>query len=642
MANKYDGNAIKILEGLEAVRKRPGMYIGSTSSAGLHHLVWEIVDNSIDEVMNANAKNINVILHEDNSISVLDDGRGIPVDINSQTKISTVETVLTILHAGGKFDESAYKTAGGLHGVGSSVVNALSSWLICEVYRDQKIYQAKFINGGHIHQSLKVIGTTKKTGTLIHFLPDPLIFKNLVFNPNIIKERLHESTFLIKDLKIIFEDKINKKKYEFINNQGLIDFIKFINETKKTFSDVIFFKNTINKIDVEVAFQYSDQNNEIMVSFANSVKTSEGGVHENAFKNALTSVVNNYARKHDLLKEKDKNLEGDDIREGLSSVISLRIPESLISYEGQTKNKLFTPEANEAVKKTIEDNFSFWLEENKTQALDLVNRAIVARDAKLAAKRAREETKKVKKIKEERGMGGKLTPAQSKDPTLNELFLVEGDSAGGSAKLGRNKKYQAILPLRGKVLNVLKARLVDVLKNEEIASIFTCLGTGIGAEFDLKKLKYHKIIIMTDADTDGSHIQVLLLTLFYRFMRPLIENGNIYIALPPLYKLTNKNTKKFFYAWDDVELDQLKKEQKNYEIQRYKGLGEMNADQLFETTMDPSKRLLLRVNINDILQAERQINTLMGNDVSIRRQWIDNNIDFSVIDELQINNEESK
>lgn len=634
MSSGYQATNIKVLEGLEAVRKRPGMYIGSTNSNGLHHLVWEILDNSIDEVLNGYANNIVVTLHKDYSVSILDNGRGIPTEKHPSTSLSGVETVLTILHAGGKFDENTYKSAGGLHGVGSSVVNALSSWLVCEVYRNNQIHQAKFINGGKIQQNLQVIANTRKTGTLIHFLPDPLIFKNLHFSPTTIRDRLQESTFLIKELNIVFEDKVNNQSYEFNNPNGLVDFANFITKDKNGLSDVIYFKQNYQKIEVEIALKYTHEENEMIVSFANAVKTIEGGVHESAFKNALSTVINNVARKFNLLKEKERNLEGEDIRDGLVGIISVKIPESLISYEGQTKNKLFTPEAYEAVRKCTEEALGFWFVENKNQTIEIVNKAIKSRDARIAAKQAKEATKKTKKIKEERGMGGKLTPAQSKDPKLNELFLVEGDSAGGSAKLGRNKKHQAILPLRGKVINVEKTRLVDVLKNEEIASIFTCLGTGIGKEFDISKLKYHKVIIMTDADTDGSHIQVLLLTLFYRFMRPLIENGNIYIALPPLYKLTNKQTKQHYYAWDDDQLDELKIVNKNYEIQRYKGLGEMNADQLYSTTMDPQNRLLLQVNIDDILQAEKQISLLMGEDVESRREWINNNIDFSVIDQM--------
>lgn len=626
---KYDASNIKVLKGLEPVRKRPGMYIGSTDSRGLHHLIWELFDNSIDEVMAGFANKITVTLHANNFVSVEDNGRGIPVDINPTTKLSAVETVFTVLHAGGKFDDSSYKTAGGLHGVGSSVVNALSDFLVCQVYRDNKIHEAKFGNGGKVVQPLKVIGETQKQGTKILFHPDPLIFKEIKFSATTIKERLLESSFLFNNLNIEFIDETTKTKQKFVSENGLSDFVTYINKNKTTTSPIVSFSDKSNNIPVDIAFQYTNEINEIIVSFANSVKTIEGGSHVNGFKTGLTSAINSYAQKWKLLKEKDKNLEGDDIREGISVVISIQVPENMITYEGQTKNKLFTPEAYDTVKKIVESSVTKWLDQNKSTSINLIKQIIAARDARLAAKKTRDSLKKTKGKQAEKILSSKLTPAQSKTPELNELFLVEGDSAGGSAKLGRNKKFQAILPLKGKVINVEKAKLNDILKNEEIGTIITCLGTGIDKNFSIDKLKYHKIIIMTDADVDGSHIQALILTMFYRFMRPLIEHGHIYLAIPPLYKVWKKsNPKEFSYAWDVNSLNEAKEKYKSYEVQRYKGLGEMNPEQLWETTMDPNTRKLLRVSIDDLLLVDKQVDTLMGEDVSIRKKWIDENVNF--------------
>ena len=633
MAQEYNAQNIKILEGLEPVRKRPGMYIGSTDTRGLHHLVWEILDNAIDEVMAGFANTITVTLKKDNWISIEDNGRGIPVDLNPTSHLSGVETVFTVLHAGGKFDDQAYKTAGGLHGVGSSVVNALSDQLICQVFKNNQVYEAKFKEGGKIDQPLTVIGSTNKKGTLVLFHPDPLIFNDLKFSPSIIRERLQESAFLFKNLKIIFKDELNHTSETFEAKNGIVEFVSYINQTKKTLSPVVYFKNEISGVGVEVAFQYTSDLNPIEISFANSVKTNEGGSHLNGYKVGLMNTINTYARKWKLLKEKDKNLDSDDVREGITAIVSVKVPEAIITYEGQTKNKLFTPQAFETVKKTVEDQLTYWLDQNKKDAFEIIKQAIASRDARLAAKKARDDFKKTKSKQVEKILSSKLTPAQSKEPELNELFLVEGDSAGGSAKLGRNKKYQAILPLKGKVINVEKAKLSDVLKNEEIGTIITCLGTGIGKEFELSKLKYHKIIIMTDADVDGSHIQALLLTMFYRFMRPLIEHGHVYLALPPLYKVSKKSDPKSFkYAWNEEQLALLKDEFKSYEIQRYKGLGEMNPDQLWETTMDPETRILLQVDINDIVISDKQVDTLMGEDVAVRKKWIDENVDFSYDD----------
>lgn len=629
MKQNYNANNIKVLEGLEPVRKRPGMYIGSTDTRGLHHLVWELLDNAIDEVMAGYANKIIVTLHANNFLSVEDNGRGIPVDINKTTKLSAVETVFTVLHAGGKFDDDAYKTAGGLHGVGSSVVNALSDVLICQVYRDKKIHEAKFMTGGKIVQSLKIVGETQKQGTKVLFHPDPLIFKDLKFNVATIKERLLESSFLFEGLDIEFIDEINKTKQKFISNNGISDFVQYLTKNKVATSPVIYFNDKTQNIPVNVAFQYTDEINDMIISFANSVKTIEGGSHVNGFKSGLVSAINNYAQKWKLLKEKEKNLDSDDIIEGIVAIISVQVPENIITYEGQTKNKLFTPSAYEITKKVVDDAVSKWLDQNKTASFNLIKQIIAARNARIAAKKTRESLRKTKGKQAEKILSSKLTPAQSKIPELNELFLVEGDSAGGSAKLGRNKKFQAILPLKGKVINVEKAKLSDVLKNEEIGTIITCLGTGIDKNFNLDRLKYHKVIIMTDADVDGSHIQALLLTMFYRFMRPLIEHGHIYLAQPPLYKIWKKsNPKEFKYAWDENELTDLKAEYKNYEVQRYKGLGEMNPEQLWETTMDPEKRKLMKISITDLIAADLQVDTLMGEDSTARKKWIDENVNF--------------
>lgn len=629
----YTGDDIKVLKGLEPVRKRPGMYIGSTDARGLHHLIWEIFDNSIDEHLAGYGDTIQVELHKDGSILVKDNARGIPVDKHKETGLSTVETVLTVLHAGGKFDESAYKASGGLHGVGASVVNALSEWLVCTVSTKSGVYTCRFENGGSIVEPLHKIGESRKTGTIIHFKPDPKIFKTTTeFNPSIISERLRESSFLFPDLRIIFDDQINKNTYEYQATNGLTAFVEFLNEARTPYTPVCQVSGKHNNVEVEVAFQYCDDMNETIVSFANSIKTNEGGAHESGFKSALTEVINEYGKKWGILKAKDKNLEGTDVREGIGAIISVKVPESLISYEGQTKNKLFTPEAKETTNKVVKEQVGYWFEEHRKESEKIIKRCLLARDARIAARKVRENTKATKKSGADRILSGKLTPAQSKDYKMNELFLVEGDSAGGSAKLGRDKKYQAILPLKGKVINVEKANVLDVLKNEEIGTIITCLGTGVLKNFDLSKLKYDKVIIMTDADTDGAHIQILLLTMFYRYMKPLVEQGHVYIALPPLFKVSKKNSKEFKYAWDEFELEEVKKGMGACEIQRYKGLGEMNADQLWETTMNPETRTLIKVTVDDLVVAERQLNILMGDNAQLRKDWITNNIDFNMED----------
>lgn len=629
----YDDSSIKVLKGLEPVRKRPGMYIGSTDSRGLHHLVWEIFDNAIDEVLNGSANEIHVVLKKDGSILIKDNGRGIPSGKNASSGLSTIDTVYTVLHAGGKFDDGAYKVSGGLHGVGASVVNALCSWMTVKVQRDGKVFESLYKDGGKIAKPASQAGTTNRTGTTVQFMPDISIFKSITFNSNVIKERLHESSFLFKGLKINFLDEINPQNsavFHAVN--GIKEYVSFINESKKTYSKIAYFHGTKNEIEVEAAMQFSNDENEIFVSFANSIKTIEGGSHEIGFKLALTEIINDYAHKYKYLKERDKNFEGNDVREGLTAVISVKIPEKLISYEGQTKNKLFTQEAKFAVQKIISEQLYFFLEENKDDASKIIEKIIAARDARIAARKARENVRQIKNAKSERVLFGKLTPAQTHDPQLGEIFLVEGDSAGGTAKTGRDRRFQAILPLRGKVINVEKSKLSDLLKNEEIISIISCLGTGISESFNIKNLRYHKVIIMTDADTDGAHIQILLLTFFYRYMRPLIERGMIYLAMPPLYKIISGDKKKSAYAWDEIEADEIKKSYGKYYIQRYKGLGEMNSDQLWETTMNPQTRQLIRVSLENAVQAERRVTVLMGESTNTRKIWINDNIDFSLED----------
>ncbi|WP_301082414.1 DNA topoisomerase IV subunit B, partial [Thomasclavelia cocleata] len=620
--SNYNESNIQILEGLEAVRKRPGMYIGSTDARGLHHLVWEIVDNAIDEALSGFGDNIQVVICKDNSIEVSDHGRGMPTGMHASGRPAT-EVILTILHAGGKFNEDGgYKTSGGLHGVGASVVNALSSWLEVTIYREGKIWSQRFENGGSKIGKLKVIGKTNKTGTTIHFLPDANIFSVHEYNFSTISERLMESAFLLKGIKIDLKDERNNKEVSYQYDNGLTAFVEYLNYEKEILNPIINIEGTNNGIEVDVAMQFTAGYQENTLSFVNLVRTGDGGTHETGFRVALTRTFNEYARKYGLLKEKDKNLEGNDVREGLSAIISIKVPEHFLQFEGQTKSKLGTPEARNVVDNVVYEKLSFYLEENKETADTLVKKMIKAAQVRDAARKAREAARKGKGSKQERILSGKLAPAQSKDKKRKELYLVEGDSAGGSAKQGRDRKYQAILPLRGKVVNTEKAAMSDILKNEEIATIINTIGAGVGADFNEKDSNYSKVIIMTDADTDGAHIQILLLTFFYRYMRELIIAGKVYIALPPLYKISKKNGKKedAIYAWEDDELEEAKKKiGRGYNIQRYKGLGEMNANQLWETTMNPETRTLIQVSIDDAAIVERRVSVLMGDKVEPRR-----------------------
>ena len=636
MATKYDENSIKILEGLEAVRKRPGMYIGSTDKRGLHHLIWEIVDNSVDEIINGYGNKVKIVLYKDGSISIEDDGRGVPVGMHP-SGMSTPEVIYTVLHAGGKFEEGGYKVSGGLHGVGASVVNALSKWMEVTIKRDGHEYFIRFKDGGKLDSKLKEIGNTNKTGTKVRFLPDPDMFEVTRFSYSTICERMQECAFLLKNITIEVMAEEDGRSEVFHYENGLEAFVDYLNDGKTALHKTVMFESKKDKINVAVAFQYTDTYSESVISFVNNVKTNDGGTHEVGFKSALTRVFNEYAKSNKYLKEKDKNLEGSDTREGITAIISLQIPEELLQFEGQTKSKLGTPSARTIVDSVVSEKLQFFLEENKAVATNIMDKIIKSKAVREAARKARDEARSEKgKGKKEGALSGKLTPAQSKDPKKNELFLVEGDSAGGSAKQGRNRKFQAILPLRGKVINAEKTRLEEILKNEEINTIIHTVGAGVGSDFNVEESNYDKVIIMTDADDDGAHIQILLLTFFYRYMKPLIETGHVYVAMPPLYKITCG--KEHYYVWTDAERKEILDKHKNVKTstQRYKGLGEMNAEQLWETTMDPDNRNLIKVSITDAALAEKRVSVLMGDAVEPRKEWIEENVEFSLEDDYVV------
>ncbi|RED60370.1 DNA topoisomerase IV subunit B [Cohnella lupini] len=637
--SEYGADDIQILEGLTAVRKRPGMYIGSTTASGLHHLLWEIVDNAVDEHLAKFCSRIDVTVHQDNSLTVLDNGRGIPTGMH-KSGIPTPVVVYTILHAGGKFGGGGYKKSGGLHGVGASVTNALSEWLEVEIYRDGKIHKQRFetwVDASgleHVGEpvgGLQVLGNTNRTGTKVTFKPDPKVFHGHVsMNYDTLSERLQEIAFLNSGLKVNIKDERSGKADTFHYEGGARQFVQFLNEEKSVLHDVIHFTAEKDDIEVEVALQYNDGYTETLASFVNSIPTRGGGTHETGFKTAYTRVLNEYARKTAQLKEKEKNLEGNDLREGLMAVINIKMSE--VEFVGQTKDQLGSASARSAVDAIVTDKMTVFLEENPQVGQLLIRKSIQASRAREAARKAREEIRSGKKRSESPSLGGKLSPAQSKDSSRNELFIVEGDSAGGSAKQGRDSKYQAILPLKGKPMNPEKSKLADILKNDEYKAIIAAIGAGIGSEFDVEECNYSKIIIMTDADTDGAHIQVLLLTFFYRYMKPLIDAGKVFIAQPPLYKLTRKSGKleTVRYAWTDDQLNNYMKEiGKGAELQRYKGLGEMNPDQLWETTMNYETRTFLQVQIEDAAKAERRVSTLMGDKVDPRKRWIIENVDFT-------------
>jgi DNA gyrase subunit B len=627
---EYGADQIQILEGLEAVRKRPGMYIGSTAEKGLHHLVYEILDNAVDEALAGYCDTIQVVIHEDNSVTVKDNGRGIPVGINKKKGISSVEVVFTILHAGGKFGGGGYKVSGGLHGVGSSVVNALSEWLEVEVHTEGKIHKQRY-ERGKVCYPLKVVGDTTHRGTIVHFKPDAKIFETTVFDLHTLVQRLRETAFLTKNLKILLRDERPEEpiEHKFHYEGGIKEFVQYLNKNKdEYYPDVIYCEGMKDQVYVEVAFQHNESFNENIYSFVNNVITPEGGTHLSGFRNAMTKTFNDYARKNKLLKESESNLSGEDIREGLVAIISIKIGEP--QFEGQTKQKLGNSEARGAVDSIVSEQLKVYLEQNPAVARAICEKAVLAQRARDAARKARDLTRR-KTALETAALPGKLADCSEKDPAKCEIYIVEGDSAGGSAKTARSRATQAILPLRGKILNVEKARLDKILVNNEIKAMITAFGTGIHEDFDIEKLRYHKIIIMTDADVDGAHIATLLLTFFYRFMPELITGGHVYLAQPPLYRI--EKNKKVWYAYSDEELNNILMEigrDQNNKIQRYKGLGEMDAEQLWDTTMDPEKRVLLRVNIDEETESEVDLtfNTLMGDKVEPRRKFIEENAQY--------------
>jgi len=647
MAKTYEVNDIQVLGGLEAVRMRPGMYIGSTGQRGLHHLLWEIVDNAIDEAANGYAKEINVIIHEDQSVTVKDDGRGIPVGIHETLKMSGVEVVYTQLHAGGKFNSEVYSYSGGLHGVGASVVNALSKWLEVEVKRDGKIYRQRFesvydptskkVIPGKPVTPLEIVGETAQTGTAVRFLPDDRIFEDIQMNFDTVSKRLRELAFLNRGIKITLKDERIKNGNDeriFYYTGGLVDFVSYLNEDKNPIhSEVIFLEGEKDNISAQIAIQYTDSYTESILSYVNNIPTTEGGTHETGFKTALTKVLNDYARKFNYIKEKDINLTGEDFREGITAVISVKMRN--VQFEGQTKTKLGNTEARTALESIVTEQLVYFIEMTTHDDIIklIIERAIQAAKVREAARKAKEITRKKNNL-EMTPLVGKLASCTGKDPEMNELFIVEGDSAGGSAKQGRDRRFQAILPLRGKPLNVEKKRLDQVLANEEFRTIISALGTGIDEDFNINNLRYNKIIILADADQDGAHIRAILLTFFYRYMKDLITNGHVYIGQPPLYKIAKGNTVE--YAYNDNELRaKIKKFGKGYVVQRYKGLGQMNPEQLWETTLNPQKRVIIRVTIEDAAEAERLVTVLMGDKVDSRREYISTYANFNKVDAFQ-------
>lgn len=634
----YDENDIVLLKGLQGVRKRPAMYIGSTNGMGLHHLVWEIVDNAVDEALSGYGQYITVTIHKDGSLSVQDEGRGIPVGVNKDTGKRAIELVFTELHAGGKFSDKAYTTSAGLHGVGASVTNALSEWLECNVYRDGEIHHIKFVNGGKISEPLTSIGRTNRHGTYVRFKPDAKIFSTVEFKWDTIYNRLQESAFLLKNVHFILKDERSQESVEFHYENGLSQYVSVLNANKTPLSTVINFEDNTSHIKIDIAFQYcAEDYGENIYSYVNNVRTRDGGTHETGFRMGITRAVNDFATNNNLLR-KGVKLEGSDIREGLTAIISLKIPEDQLEFEGQTKGKLGTPDALPLVNNFIYSQFTYYLAENKEFAVTLIKKCVEAQNARLAARKAKEEARNTnKKLKNEVTLSGKLTPPQSKDFLKNELFIVEGDSAGGTARTGRDRIHQGVLPLRGKPLNTDTVTIDKMLKNEEFATLINTIGAGYGSNFDVSDAHYGKVIIMTDADTDGAHIQTLLLTFFYHYMRPLITEGRVYIAVPPLYRVYKYKDKKetFAYAWDDEGLEKAKQKiGAGYLISRYKGLGEMSSSQLWDTTMNPATRTLIRVNIEDPLLVEYRVGVLMGKDTEQRKKWVEENVDFNLKDEF--------
>ncbi len=632
----YTADDIHVLQGLEGVRKRPAMYIGSTNSYGLHHLVWEIVDNAVDEALSGFGDKIIVTIHKDGSCSVQDEGRGIPCGINKETGRPAVELVFTELHAGGKFNNAVYKSAGGMHGVGAAVTNALSTYLDATIYKDGTIYHIKFENGGHITVPLETLGNTKKHGSTVRFKPDPTVFSTVEFKRDIIAGHLKESAFLMKGVRFVLIDERTGDNEEFYFENGLVEYVSSINANKRPLTPIAYFSDVDEEtgISTELALQFClEDYNETILSYANNIRTRDGGTHEQGFKMGITRAVNDFGENNNILH--GKKLDGNDVREGITVVLSLKIPEKILQFEGQTKGKLGTNEATYIVQNFIYNKFTYYLTENREVASLLIKKCLDSQTARIAARKAKDEARSAKKAKEQVILSDKLTPAQSKDYAKNELFIVEGDSAGGSAKKGRDRLHQAILPLRGKPLNTDGMPVSAVLKNEEIATIINTIGAGFGQAFDIDDIHYGKIIIMTDADTDGAHIQTLLLTFFYHYMRPLITSGHVYIAVPPLYRIYKEENHKMKqeYAWDDEGLEAGKKRiGAGYKVSRYKGLGEMDAIQLKETTMDPKTRLLIRVDIEDPLLADNRVSVLMGKDTSSRKKWVEENVNFNEVD----------